>query len=69
MLDWLVKELSWAEQVGVSVIILGHIPTCRSDCMKAFSWNFYRIIDRYEVGYCVSNILFTYIFSDLPDLK
>ena len=46
MLSWLVGQLSWAEVAGVKVIILGHIPTGRIDCMKAFSWNYYRIIDR-----------------------
>ena len=48
MLHWLVDELSWAEGAGVKVIILGHIPTGIKNCLKTFSWNFYKIIDRFE---------------------
>ena len=48
MLEWLVEELTSAEETGVNVIILGHIPTGRVDCLEAFSWNYYKIIDRFE---------------------
>eukprot|EP00116_Pleurobrachia_bachei_P002993 sb/3463255/ len=47
-LQWLVQELTWAEKARIKVIILGHIPTGRIDCLKSFSWNYYRIVDRFE---------------------
>ncbi|XP_063678896.1 sphingomyelin phosphodiesterase-like [Bolinopsis microptera] len=73
MLAWLVAELSWAEGAGVKVVILGHIPTGRSDCMKAFSWNYYRIIDRFEstvVGQYMGHTHqdhFSMMYSEEPD--
>ncbi|KAL5256367.1 hypothetical protein ACHWQZ_G011559 [Mnemiopsis leidyi] len=73
MLGWLVEELSGAEERGVNVIILGHIPTGRVDCLEAFSWNYYKIIDRFEgtvVGQYMAHTHqdhFSLMYSEEPD--
>uniref|UniRef100_H0WLG5 Sphingomyelin phosphodiesterase n=2 Tax=Otolemur garnettii TaxID=30611 RepID=H0WLG5_OTOGA len=45
-LQWLVGELQAAEDRGDKVHIIGHIPP--GHCLKSWSWNYYRIIARYE---------------------
>uniref|UniRef100_A0A8D2Q7P7 Sphingomyelin phosphodiesterase n=1 Tax=Varanus komodoensis TaxID=61221 RepID=A0A8D2Q7P7_VARKO len=45
-LQWLVGVLQGAEARGEKVHIIGHIPP--SHCLHAWSWNYYRIIDRFE---------------------
>lgn len=45
-LQWLVGELQAAEEQGDKVHIIGHIPP--GHCLKSWSWNYYRIIARYE---------------------
>ncbi|XP_062910870.1 sphingomyelin phosphodiesterase [Mobula hypostoma] len=45
-LHWLVNILQEAEQCGEKVHIIGHIPP--GLCMKVWSWNYYRIVNRYE---------------------
>ncbi|KAK9730903.1 Acid sphingomyelin phosphodiesterase C-terminal region [Popillia japonica] len=47
-LQWLIHELQEAEDKGEKVHIIGHIPPGDSDCLKVWSENFYKIIDRYE---------------------
>ncbi|RUS85738.1 hypothetical protein EGW08_006532, partial [Elysia chlorotica] len=47
-LQWLIQELQTAEDKSEKVHLLLHIPTGSSDCMKAWSWNFYKIVNRYE---------------------
>ncbi|KAH9525406.1 Sphingomyelin phosphodiesterase [Bulinus truncatus] len=47
-LQWLVSVLQSAENDGVKVHILGHIPPGVEDCLKTWSWNYYRIISRYQ---------------------
>ncbi|KAK2727956.1 sphingomyelin phosphodiesterase-like [Artemia franciscana] len=47
-LQWLIYELQSAEFNGEKVHILGHIPPGHSDCLKVWSHNYYRIINRYE---------------------
>ncbi|XP_022913387.1 sphingomyelin phosphodiesterase-like [Onthophagus taurus] len=47
-LKWLVYELEQAENAGEKVHIIGHIPPGDSDCLKVWSRNFYKIIDRFE---------------------
>ncbi|XP_019613437.1 PREDICTED: sphingomyelin phosphodiesterase-like [Branchiostoma belcheri] len=47
-LQWLAGQLQQAEDMGEKVHIIGHIPPGTGDCMKAWSWNYYKIIDRYE---------------------
>lgn len=42
MINW----LQYAEDHGEKVHILGHIPP--RQCMGSFSWNFDRIVNRYE---------------------
>uniref|UniRef100_A0A8D0GAV7 Sphingomyelin phosphodiesterase n=1 Tax=Sphenodon punctatus TaxID=8508 RepID=A0A8D0GAV7_SPHPU len=45
-LQWLVDTLRAAEQSGEKVHIIGHIPPAH--CLRSWSWNYYRIIDRFE---------------------
>lgn len=45
-LQWLVYELQNAEFKGEKVHILGHIPPGHSDCLKVWSHNYYRIVNR-----------------------
>ncbi|XP_050298661.1 sphingomyelin phosphodiesterase-like isoform X2 [Anthonomus grandis grandis] len=47
-LKWLIHELSQAEENEEKVQIIGHIAPGSSDCMKAWSSNFYDIINRYK---------------------
>jgi len=47
-LQWLIYELQSAELKGEKVHILGHIPPGHSDCLKVWSHNYYRIVNRYE---------------------
>ncbi|KAJ8312503.1 hypothetical protein KUTeg_009876 [Tegillarca granosa] len=47
-LQWLVNVLQNAENKKEKVHIIGHIHPGSSDCLKAFSWNYYRIVNRYE---------------------
>ncbi|XP_067671282.1 sphingomyelin phosphodiesterase-like [Haliotis asinina] len=44
-LQWLAETLQKAEDAGEKVFILGHMPT---NCLKAWSWNYYNIVSRYE---------------------
>ncbi|EHB06723.1 Sphingomyelin phosphodiesterase [Heterocephalus glaber] len=45
-LQWLIGELQAAEDQGDKVHIIGHIPP--GHCLKSWSWNYYRIVSRYE---------------------
>uniref|UniRef100_T1IQF8 Sphingomyelin phosphodiesterase n=1 Tax=Strigamia maritima TaxID=126957 RepID=T1IQF8_STRMM len=45
-LQWLVYELQYAELKHEKVHIIGHIPPGTDDCMKVWSANFYKIINR-----------------------
>uniref|UniRef100_UPI00398EAFBA sphingomyelin phosphodiesterase n=1 Tax=Pristiophorus japonicus TaxID=55135 RepID=UPI00398EAFBA len=45
-LQWLIGILQEAENSGDKVHIIGHIPP--GLCMKVWSWNYYRIVNRYE---------------------
>jgi len=47
-LQWLIYELQSAELKGEKVHILGHIPPGHSDCLKVWSHNYHRIVNRYE---------------------
>ncbi|XP_063982405.1 sphingomyelin phosphodiesterase-like [Diachasmimorpha longicaudata] len=47
-LQWLIDELQAAEDKNEKVHIIGHIPPGTSDCLKIWSGNYYRIINRYE---------------------
>lgn len=48
MLQWFISELQDAEIVGDKVHVLGHIDPGSSDCLKPWSWNYYKIVNRYE---------------------
>ncbi|CAF3153509.1 unnamed protein product [Rotaria sp. Silwood2] len=45
-LQWLIHWLQYAEDHNEKVHIIGHHPP--QDCLVAFSWNFHKIINRYE---------------------
>ena len=45
-LKWLMSILQKAEDNKEKVHIVGHIPPGISDCLKAWSHNFYKIVDR-----------------------
>jgi len=45
-LQWLADTLLQAERAGEKVHILGHIPSGTSDCLRTWSREFHKIIDR-----------------------
>ncbi|XP_069496639.1 sphingomyelin phosphodiesterase [Ambystoma mexicanum] len=45
-LQWLIRVLQAAEDQKEKVHIIGHIPP--GLCLKSWSWNYYRIVNRYE---------------------
>uniref|UniRef100_A0A8C8S0S8 Sphingomyelin phosphodiesterase n=1 Tax=Pelusios castaneus TaxID=367368 RepID=A0A8C8S0S8_9SAUR len=45
-LQWLVGVLQAAEEQEEKVHIIGHIPPAH--CLKSWSWNYYRIVNRFE---------------------
>ncbi|XP_029821611.1 sphingomyelin phosphodiesterase, partial [Manacus vitellinus] len=45
-LQWLMGVLADAERDGEKVHIIGHIPPAH--CLHSWSWNYYRIISRFE---------------------
>ncbi|NXX49858.1 ASM phosphodiesterase, partial [Tricholaema leucomelas] len=45
-LQWLLGVLQEAERQGEKVHIIGHIPP--GHCLRAWSWNYYRIVNRFE---------------------
>ncbi|XP_067010810.2 sphingomyelin phosphodiesterase [Anabrus simplex] len=47
-LQWFIYELQSAEMKGEKVHVIGHIPPGHSDCLKVWSRNYYKIINRYE---------------------
>ncbi|BFZ21086.1 hypothetical protein BsWGS_24125 [Bradybaena similaris] len=47
-LQWLIATLQKAEDIEEKVHILGHIPPGENDCLKAWSWNYYKIVSRYQ---------------------
>lgn len=57
-LQWLVEQLSKAEEAGDKVHILGHIPPGSGDCLTAWSWTYYKIVNRYvlQMPCSVTNI-------------
>ncbi|XP_064594947.1 sphingomyelin phosphodiesterase-like [Liolophura sinensis] len=73
-LSWLVGVLQAAENNKEKVHIIGHIPPGLNDCLKAWSWNYYRIINRYEstvVGQFFGHTHRDHyqMFYDVADLK
>lgn len=47
-LAWLIDLLQQAENAGEKVHILGHIPPGDSGCLRAWSWNYNRVVNRYQ---------------------
>ncbi|CAL1543338.1 unnamed protein product [Lymnaea stagnalis] len=48
VLQWLIEELQKAEDGGEKVHMLLHIPPGEGTCLKAWSYNYYNIVNRYE---------------------
>jgi sphingomyelin phosphodiesterase len=55
-LQWLADILLQAEKDGEKVHILGHIPSGDSECLKTWSREFHKIIDRL-VMYHVTSVI------------
>lgn len=47
-LQWLVDTLQQSEDSKEKVHIIGHIHPGGGSCLKAWSWNYYKIVNRYE---------------------
>lgn len=47
-LQWLIDTLQEAEDNGEKVHIIGHILPGSPDCLKPWSWNYYKIVNRYQ---------------------
>jgi len=47
-LQWLIDTLQQAEDNDEKVHIIGHILPGSSDCLKPWSWNYYKIVNRYQ---------------------
>eukprot|EP00128_Syssomonas_multiformis_P013863 Colp12_sorted_trinity150504_noHs@9361 len=47
-LQWLVGVLEQAERAAERVYLTGHIMPGMDDCLKSWSWNYYRIVDRFR---------------------
>lgn len=47
-LSWLMNVLQKAEDNKEKVHIIGHIVPGGGSCLKAWSWNYYKVINRYE---------------------
>lgn len=70
-LGWFMDVLQTAENNNEKVHIIGHIFPGGSSCLKAWSWNYYKIVNRYEniiVGQFfghVHNELYTMFYDDI----
>lgn len=47
-LEWMEEELRQAEQSGVVVWIIGHVPPSYQDCVKEWSLRYSALIERYQ---------------------
>ncbi|CAF1215109.1 unnamed protein product [Adineta steineri] len=59
-LQWMVDWLQYAEDHGEKVHIIGHHPP--SSCLAAFSWNYYKVVNRYENT--IAGQFFGHVHSD-----
>ncbi|CAF0859177.1 unnamed protein product [Adineta ricciae] len=59
-LQWMVNWLQYAEDHGERVHIIGHHPP--SSCLAAFSWNYYKVVNRYENT--IAGQFFGHVHSD-----
>ena len=50
-LRWLIEQLQSAEDAGEKIHIIGHIPPGDQDCIKAWKYNFKKIVNRYYYNY------------------
>ena len=70
-LAWLASTLQSAEDSGERVHIIGHIPSGGVDCIKTWSWQYFKILLRYEntitaqfMGHTHSDIFTVYFDPD-----
>ncbi|ESP02348.1 hypothetical protein LOTGIDRAFT_92630, partial [Lottia gigantea] len=73
-LQWLINILQQAENNQEKVHIIGHIPPGIKDCLRAWSWNYYKIVNRYESTIVAQFFGHTHndhfeVFYDENDLK
>ncbi|TKR81616.1 hypothetical protein L596_015459 [Steinernema carpocapsae] len=47
-MSWLIKELLDSEKIGEKVHLISHIPNGANYCLKGWSENYYKIINRFE---------------------
>uniref|UniRef100_A0A0N5BGH3 Metallophos domain-containing protein n=1 Tax=Strongyloides papillosus TaxID=174720 RepID=A0A0N5BGH3_STREA len=47
-LSWLVSELMESEEIGEKIHIISHIPPGSTYCLKGWSFNFYKVVYRFE---------------------
>ena len=62
----MVDILTEAEDKGIKVQILGHVPPGDDDCLQAYSWNYYRIISRFS--HIITGQFFGHIHKDFFNL-
>lgn len=72
-LQWLIDVLQAAEDKKEKVHIISHMPVGTSTCLKQWSWNYYKIIDRYESTVAAQFFGHTHqdhfeLFYDLKDI-
>ena len=48
-LQWMIHELQLSEDAGEKVHIIGHIAPGLASCMPVWSWNYNRIVNRYNL--------------------
>ena len=67
VLKWLINQLQDAENEKEAVHIIGHIPPGRHDCLKWWSWNYHKIVERYH--FIIINIIFLTLLRFFADTK
>ncbi|CRK91825.1 CLUMA_CG005448, isoform B [Clunio marinus] len=73
-LQWFIYELQSAEFLNEKVHVIGHIPPGHSDCLKVWSRNYYKIVQRYENTITAQFFGHTHfdefeVFYDLEDIS
>ncbi|CAD5234383.1 unnamed protein product [Bursaphelenchus xylophilus] len=61
-LQWLIEELKEAEEQGVVVHIMAHIPPGDGECLEGWARNYYRIVNRFE--YTIRAQFFGHVHTD-----
>ncbi|KAK0406300.1 hypothetical protein QR680_018488 [Steinernema hermaphroditum] len=47
-MSWIIKELEESEKIGEKVHLISHIPNGADYCLKGWSENFYKVVNRFE---------------------